>query len=96
MANKLIDVSELTKKSKDEGLLPQPHQPTYKLALVEIYVENAKGNPGGSERPPFRFHPHCQWHDRERHELPDRELCQGGTPEVFQCPEAIRWCHRAL
>lgn len=36
MANKLIDVSELTKKSKDEGLLPQPHQPTYKLALVEI------------------------------------------------------------
>jgi len=50
MANKLIDVSELTKKSKDEGLLPQPHQPTYKLALVEIYVENAKGNPGGSDK----------------------------------------------
>merc|ERR1711871_744692 len=46
---KLIDTSGLTKVAKnDEGLLPQPLNPKYRTALVEIYVPNQPF--GGSDK----------------------------------------------
>merc|ERR1711871_1455208 len=45
----LIDTSSLTKVAKnDEGLLPQPLNPKYRTALVEIYVPNQPF--GGSDK----------------------------------------------
>eukprot|EP00965_Chrysotila_dentata_P053309 1769419-Pleurochrysis_carterae.AAC.2 len=43
------DLSSLTKVAKDDlGLLPQPEAPTYRTALVEIYVRSAPY--GGSDK----------------------------------------------
>eukprot|EP00965_Chrysotila_dentata_P093067 3074048-Pleurochrysis_carterae.AAC.1 len=44
----LVDVSSLTQIAKDYlGLLPQPEKPTYRTALVQIYVRSAPY--GGSD-----------------------------------------------
>jgi len=48
-ASTLVDVSCLTKVTTgDEGLLPQPTNPDYKFALVEIFVPDQKF--GGSDK----------------------------------------------
>merc|ERR1711988_362402 len=44
-----VDVSSITKVAKDDlGLLPQPADPKFKLALVQIYVRSAPY--GGSDK----------------------------------------------
>ena len=49
-ASTLVDVSSLTKvaKTDDVGLLPQPINPKYKTALVQIYVSSQPF--GGSDK----------------------------------------------